>query len=68
MPVKKGTVIIEGTAWDDPARLRTCADLEAWIREIGFVPMFRNQIPGFSVEERISSKFWQMTERALRTW
>ncbi len=68
MPVKKGTVIIEGTAWDDPARLRTCADLEAWIREIGFVPLFRNQIPGFSVEERISSKFWQTGDTEQDPW
>jgi hypothetical protein len=49
---------------DDPRRLRSAADLTAWIRRIGFVPFFAGDIPGFSVEEHTASNAWWTGERA----
>lgn len=45
-------------AWHDPYRIRTWQELVSWINEIGFLPLFANEISGFSVEEHVSPKYW----------
>lgn len=45
-------------SWEDPLRIRSCQELENWIGEVGFLPLFRNEIPGFSVEEHTAARFW----------
>jgi hypothetical protein len=53
-----GTWIMRGMDWDDPARIRSWEELIHWIDEIGFVPLFKNEVDGFSVEENTSDLFW----------
>ena len=49
---ESGTWIMYGVDWDDPECLRTVEDAIDYIDEIGFLPLFKNEIPGFSLEER----------------
>ena len=50
--------IMKGLDWDNPLRIRTWQELVNWIDEVGFLPLFKNEIPGFSAEEHVSPLFW----------
>lgn len=63
-----GTWIMRGLAWDDPYRIRTWQELVKWINEVGFLPLFANEIPGFSVEEHVSPDFWWTGDREQDPW
>lgn len=52
------TWIMKGLDWDNPLRIRSAAELTAWVDEIGFLPFFANEVPGFSVEEHTASSAW----------
>lgn len=41
---------MRGLAWDDPYRIRTWKKLVNWVNEIGFLPLFSNDIMGFLAE------------------
>lgn len=68
MANESGTWIMHGMAWDDPNRIRTQHELVDWINEVGFVPLFKNEIPGFSVEEHTSDLFWWTDDPAQDPW
>ncbi|MDO4649927.1 MAG: hypothetical protein Q4B26_14905 [Eubacteriales bacterium] len=53
-----GTWIMYGVTEDDPYCIHTVKELEKYINKIGFLPLFKNEIPGFSVEERTVPEFW----------
>ena len=38
--------------------ITSCSELEARISELGFLPMFRNSLRGFSVEEMVDPRLW----------
>lgn len=38
--------------------IRSCEDMEQMVREYGFLPLLKNDIPGFSVEEHTSPELW----------
>ncbi len=50
--------IMKGLPRDDPRCIRSPAALTEWIEEIGFLPLFANDIPGFSAEERVDANAW----------
>lgn len=58
MANEHGEWIMYGTTEDDPYCLHTVEDLKKYIEKIGFLPLFKNEIPGFSVEERTLSQYW----------
>ena len=62
-----GEWIMKGCRRTDPECLHTPEDLKALIREIGFLPLFSNEIPGFSVEERTPPGDW-WTDRPGDPW
>ena len=39
-------------------RINSCETLLECVEEVGFLPFFRNNIDGFSVEEHTDSRFW----------
>ncbi len=43
--------------------IRTREDLADLVREAGFVPLFRNSVPGFSVEEHAAPEVWFPDDR-----
>ena len=55
-------------AQDDPQRLRTVDDAAELIRQIGFLPLFANGIPGFSIEERTPAQDWWSDDPARDPW
>lgn len=60
--------IMKGLAWDNPLRIRTWQELVSWVNEVGFLPLFRNGVPGFSVEEHVSADFWWTGEAPADSW
>ena len=53
-----GVWIMRGLEWNNPYRIRSWRELVHWINEVGFLPLFANEIAGFSVEEHVSPNFW----------
>ena len=39
-------------------KIRSMAELEELIDVLGFLPFFANEVPGFSIEDRISPNLW----------
>lgn len=53
-----GQWIMEGLSREDPACLKTYQELVKVINDIGFLPLFKNSVEGFSVEERTAKDAW----------
>ncbi|MCR5590525.1 MAG: hypothetical protein K6F73_03265 [Lachnospiraceae bacterium] len=68
MSVENGEWIMKGLDWDDPYRIRTCNELVNWINEIGFLPLFGNEVEGFSAEEHTSPDYWWSGYRQEDPW
>lgn len=68
MANENGTWIMRGLAWDDPYRIRTWQELVNWVNEIGFLPLFANEVEGFSAEEHVSGDFWWTGDRNEDPW
>ena len=58
MANENGTWIMRGLSWDDPYRIRTWQELINWVNEVGFLPLFANEVSGFSAEEHVSPDYW----------
>lgn len=41
----------------DRGTIRTWRDLVGYVNEIGFLPLFSNELAGFSAEEQVSSRY-----------
>lgn len=63
-----GEWIMAGCALDDPNRLKSLDELICLVKRIGFLPLFSNSIPGFSVEERVTAEQWWTGEEATDPW
>ena len=68
MAVENGEWIMRGLAWDDPYRIRTWQELVNRVNEIGFLPLFANDITGFSAEEHVSPNYWWTGDREQDPW
>ena len=68
MANENGTWIMYGVNEDDPECLHTVEDLIRYIDEIGFLPLFKNEIPGFSVEERTVPYAWWCDDPKRDPW
>ena len=42
--------IRSGLDWDNPYRIRSWRELINWINEVGFLPLFANEVPGFELK------------------
>ena len=49
---------MHGLSRQDPACIQSCDQLEEYILKVGFLPLFRNEIPGFSAEEHTCAEDW----------
>ena len=52
----------------DPECIHTVEELRCYIWQIGFLPLFRNEIPGFSVEEHTAPDCWWTGDPAIDPW
>ena len=60
--------VMNGLPYDDPACIHTVDELEKYIEEIGFLPFFKCEIPGFSVEEHTAADAWWTEELERDPW
>ena len=63
-----GEWIMKGLDWNDPYRIRSWRELINWINEVGFLPLFANEVPGFSAEEHVSPLFWWTGDPEQDPW
>lgn len=68
MAVEDGKWIMYGVDENDPCCIHTVDELIAYIDEIGFLPLFKNDIPGFSVEERTVADYWWSDDPERDPW
>lgn len=68
MANENGEWIMRGMDWNDPYRIRTWKELVKWIKEVGFLPLFANEVEGFSAEEHVSSNFWWTGDKDQDPW
>ncbi len=62
------TWIMQGADWDDPNRIRTWRELIEYVNRVGFLPLFKNEVLGFSAEEHVSSLFWWTEDPEQDPW
>jgi hypothetical protein len=65
---ESGTWIMYGVDWDDPECLHTVKDAIKYINKVGFLPLFKNDIPGFSLEERTVPGYWWCGDPKVDPW
>ena len=65
---ENGEWIMRGMDWNNPYRIRTWKELVKWIKEVGFLPLFANEVKGFSAEEHVSPNFWWTGDREQDPW
>lgn len=58
MEVEDGSWTLYGLSRNDPRCFKTVDDAIEYINKIGFLPLFKNEIPGFSLEEWTASEDW----------
>ncbi len=68
MAVENGEWIMYGVDWDDPECIHSVDEAIAYINEIGFLPLFKNDIPGFSLEERTAAEGWWSDDPERDPW
>ncbi|MCF0229883.1 MAG: hypothetical protein HUJ76_09370 [Parasporobacterium sp.] len=65
---ENGTWIMHGVAADDPQCIHTVDEAIEYINEAGFLPLFRNDIPGFSLEEQTIPEHWWSGDPEIDPW
>lgn len=66
--IENGAWIMRGLDWDNPARIQSWKELIGWIDEIGFLPLFKNEVDGFSAEENTADLFWWTGDSEQDPW
>lgn len=65
---ESGVWIMYGLSKDDPDCIHTANELSSYIEKVGFLPLFKNDIPGFSVEEHTESAYWWSGDELHDPW
>lgn len=68
MSVENGEWIMHGLDADDPNCIHTVEALLEVIEQVGFLPLFQNEIPGFSVEEWTDPYTWWSGDPGVDPW
>ena len=63
-----GQWVLKGIDWDDDGCLHSADELAELIEDIGFLPLFECQIPGFSVEEHTDPSYWWCGDPECDPW
>lgn len=68
MAIENGEWIMRGLDLNDPDCIRSWHELICWIDEVGFLPLFKNEIDGFSAEEHTSDLYWWSGDPERDPW
>ncbi|MFT4143696.1 MAG: hypothetical protein QM644_04515 [Mobilitalea sp.] len=63
-----GKWVMEGLEKDDSNRIKTSKELTQLINSIGFLPLFKNSVKGFSVEEITAKDNWWSDNSTEDPW
>lgn len=63
-----GEFIMKGCVSEDPGALHSPSDAVSLIHRIGFLPLFSNSIPGFSIEEHVPAEHWWTGDPEIDPW
>lgn len=64
----QGAWIMQGMDWDNPRRIKSYRELISLVNETGFLPLFKNEIEGFSAEEHVSPLYWWTGDQEQDPW
>lgn len=59
---------MHGVEESDPRCIKTAEELKRFIQNVGFLPLFRNEVSGFSVEENVSGSDWWTDDPEKDPW
>ena len=65
---ESGTWIMYGVSREDPECIHTVDEAVEYINKEGFLPLFKNEIPGFSLEERTAPEYWWSGDPKSDPW
>ncbi len=66
---RNGQWVMEGLERSDPKRIKNLDELYEYINTVGFLPLFRSHVDGFSLEELTASEaWWSETEEDPWNW
>jgi hypothetical protein len=63
-----GDWYMKGCRRNDPDRLKSVRETADRIRELGFLPLFSTELPGFSVEEHVPAADWWSDDPDRDPW
>lgn len=65
---ESGEWIMHGMKWDNPNCIHSVDEAIKYINEFGFLPLFKNDIDGFSLEERTVPEYWWSDNPEIDPW
>lgn len=65
---ESGEWIMHGMNWDNPDCIHSVDEAIKYINEFGFLPLFKNDIDGFSLEERTVPEYWWSDNPEIDPW
>jgi hypothetical protein len=68
MALENGEWIMYGVEWEDPECIHTVKEAIEYINRVGFLPLFKNEIPGFSIEEHTVPDYWWCEDPEVDPW
>ena len=68
MEVIDGQWFMEGLDGDDPSCIHSAEELLKVINKVGFLPLFSNEVPGFSVENMTDPTCWWCGDPEIDPW
>lgn len=68
MEKEDGSFIMYGVRENDPECIHTVDEAIDYINRAGFLPLFKNEIPGFSLEERTVPDYWWSDDEKKDPW
>ena len=68
MVVENGNWIMQGVEPNDPKCIHTVEEATTYIEKVGFLPLFKNEITGFSLEEFTVPEYWWSDDPEKDPW
>lgn len=65
---ESGEWIMHGMKWNNPECIHSVDEAIKYINELGFLPLFKNDIDGFSLEERTVPEYWWSDNPEIDPW
>lgn len=65
---ESGTWIMWGIPWNAPGCIHSAEEAIAYVNKVGFLPLFKNDIPGFSLEEHTAPDYWWSEDAGRDPW